>query len=297
MILDLRKGQLDERWGNLIGKTVSYTVSDYPDINVSAAVFTDRPTIETLTSIPLNVHSTNIKTIAAGERLVYSLRVAFKKLSDYYSTQLFKTEPVRSNIDFPFCNFYTIDEKKYYFAYERWEQERRKFMNKKRIYRAHMKDGHSQCVLVKFTRRYSVDAHRAASDANIAPELIAGNEVYDWYMAVMDDISETYVSADQLDIQTQRSMRGDITDAVKRLHERGFVHGDVRDVNVLIRRASADSHLPSVKLVDFDWGGAIGKMAYPSGINSREIRWPEGVVAGAEIKTKHDLEMVTKIGV
>ena len=60
-------------------------------------------------------------------------------------------------------------------------------------------------------------------------------------------------------------------DAVKRLHEKGFVHGDVRDVNVLIKRASADSQLPSVKLVNFDWGRTMGKMAYPSSINSREI--------------------------
>ncbi|KAF9061993.1 hypothetical protein BDP27DRAFT_1369206 [Rhodocollybia butyracea] len=38
------------------------------------------------------------------------------------------------------------------------------------------------CFIEQFTRRYSEDAHRVAWDANIAPELVAVNEFYDWYM-------------------------------------------------------------------------------------------------------------------
>ncbi|KAE9393179.1 hypothetical protein BT96DRAFT_231375 [Gymnopus androsaceus JB14] len=73
-----------------------------PQLAVSAAAFAGSPNVETLVSIPLNIHSTNTETIAAGQRLVYSLRIALSKLFDYYSNQLFKTS--RSNVDFPFRN-------------------------------------------------------------------------------------------------------------------------------------------------------------------------------------------------
>ncbi|KAF9076811.1 hypothetical protein BDP27DRAFT_701831 [Rhodocollybia butyracea] len=240
-----------------------------PHISVSVATFADIPTVETLVSIPLNIHSTNTETIAAGERLVYSLRIAIEKLANYYSTQVFKTKPVRSNINFPYLDFYEIDKKKHYFVYEHWEDKQRDSTDKKRIYRAHMKDDGSH-VIIKFTRRYSKDAHRAASDANIAPRLLAVNEFYGWYMIVMDDISGAYVPADRLDLHIQRKMQKEALTAVKRLHDEGFVHGDVRNVNLLIRRSSVDDGLPSVKLVDFDWGGAIGQVSYPSTINSRD---------------------------
>ncbi|KAF9065602.1 hypothetical protein BDP27DRAFT_50125 [Rhodocollybia butyracea] len=145
-----------------------------PQIGVSVATFAALPTVETLVSILLNVHSTNIEAVAAGERLVYSLRIATEKLSNYYSTRLFKKNPVRSNINFPYRDFYEINEKKHYFVYEYWEDERREIRK------------------TRLPRTYEGRPFKAASDANIAPQLVAVNEFYDWYMVVMADVSETY---------------------------------------------------------------------------------------------------------
>ena len=40
-------------------------------------------------------------------------------------------------------------------------------------------------------------------------------------------------------------------------HGQGFVHGDLRDANILCGNDGI------VKLVDFDWGGEQGKVSYP----------------------------------
>lgn len=45
---------------------------------------------------------------------------------------------------------------------------------------------------------------------------------------------------------------------VAKFHDQGFVHGDLRDANIL----SGDGGC--VKLVDFDWGGRDGEVSYPT---------------------------------
>ena len=46
---------------------------------------------------------------------------------------------------------------------------------------------------------------------------------------------------------------------VETLHEGGFVHGDIRDANLLIDEASFTSDDVAVHLIDFDWAGCIGE--------------------------------------
>ncbi|KIM52792.1 hypothetical protein SCLCIDRAFT_63065, partial [Scleroderma citrinum Foug A] len=48
-------------------------------------------------------------------------------------------------------------------------------------------------------------------------------------------------------------------------HNEGFVHGDLRDANIL----SGDDGC--VKLVDFDWGGRDGEVSYPTPRLNREL--------------------------
>ena len=78
--------------------------------------------------------------------------------------------------------------------------------------------------------------------------------------------------------------------ALVRLHGAGFVHGDVRDVNVLIRNDGAPAGCADVLVVDWDWAGREGEAKYPLGINTRLSR-PEGVFPAMEIKAEHDVWM------
>ncbi|KAE9405951.1 hypothetical protein BT96DRAFT_987931 [Gymnopus androsaceus JB14] len=103
-----------------------------PQLAVSAAAFAGSPNVETLVSIPLNIHSTNTESYFCWTAITFQ--------------------------DIPFRNFYEIDGKKHDFVYEHWEGKRRKLRGTKRIYHAYKKEGFKR-ILVKFTCRYSEDTH------------------------------------------------------------------------------------------------------------------------------------------
>jgi len=68
-------------------------------------------------------------------------------------------------------------------------------------------------------------------------------------------------------------------------HRKGFVHGDLRDVNIICKN-------DSVMLIDFDWGGKEGEASYPtSNLNDELLR---GRVSGDLGITKEDDRRVLK---
>jgi tRNA A-37 threonylcarbamoyl transferase component Bud32 len=77
--------------------------------------------------------------------------------------------------------------------------------------------------------------------------------------------------------------------ALARLHEAGFVFGDLRVPNILI---SGDR----VMLIDFDWCGKDGETTYPIDLNTfGDIVWADGVGAGLPMLKKHDEDMLEKL--
>ena len=70
-----------------------------------------------------------------------------------------------------------------------------------------------------------------------------------------------------------------------------FVHGDVRDVNIMVRK---DGKLEFM-LVDFDWSGIIGEARYPININKVDLWRTEDVSDGQLIKSDHDIPMLDHI--
>ena len=63
-----------------------------------------------------------------------------------------------------------------------------------------------------------------------------------------------------------------------------IVQGDLRPNNILIRHSRGEAE-PQLKVVDFDWAGASGKVEYPLRQNE-EIPWPDD--AGKPIYDGHD---------
>jgi serine/threonine protein kinase len=81
---------------------------------------------------------------------------------------------------------------------------------------------------------------------------------------------------------------------VEELHTGGFVHGDVRDTNILIDRESIADDV-KVHIIDFDWAGPVGTNNYPMGVNRRTIKRPDGAQDWKPITKEHDIEMISNL--
>jgi serine/threonine protein kinase len=94
-------------------------------------------------------------------------------------------------------------------------------------------------------------------------------------MVVMKYVhGETIDKRDQLG-RVLESVRKTVHEAVKFLHQKKFVHGDIRCPNIIIEDSNGeeDKH---VKLVDFDWSRRVGEVRYPLHL-LKDITWPKGV--------------------
>ena len=87
-------------------------------------------------------------------------------------------------------------------------------------------------------------------------ERVAG----EWYMVAMDAIADNFGHVDK----PSASLYEPIQEKVVALHQHGYVHGDLRDTNLMVRKNGA----PEMMLFDFDWAGQIGKVRYPINVNA-----------------------------
>lgn len=263
-------------------------------IVVAAGTLAGTAYVEHLACVPLHAHSSNIEELQAGERLVASLRLALHSLKEHYSTLLSELD-LRPQAAFPFRNFFNVDGQKFHFTYDGAIED-------KKLFRAHLAKVSGKGIteisdqtklIVKFTRRYSKAAHKIAFDNGFAPKLYAVEEIHGWFMVVMEDVSADYITYWDLKQQggSLESVRRDVSHAVRSLNTLGFVHGDVRDVNTLVRRPEAPQNYANVLVIDWDWAGPLGETKYPHSMNP-DIRRAADAVVGGTITVEHDEEML-----
>jgi len=83
-----------------------------------------------------------------------------------------------------------------------------------------------------------------------APALIRFNQVPGgWYMVVMDAIDQDCENLHQAPHETL--VLNGIMQKIGSLHQAGYVHGDIRNTNVMVQKDGEKGFL----LVDFDWVG------------------------------------------
>ncbi|KAE9402878.1 hypothetical protein BT96DRAFT_1083648 [Gymnopus androsaceus JB14] len=80
-----------------------------------------------------------------------------------------------------------------------------------------------------------------------------------------------------------------------RLHANGFVHGDVRDVNILVENGIGIGW----KMIDWDWAGVPGIVQYPRHLTRRgpNLRRPDSVQDLGLVQPAHDTEMLEQLWV
>src|SRR6185369_17812812 len=98
---------------------------------------------------------------------------------------------------------------------------------------------------------------------HIAPEIyghmhLPGN----WYMIVMEYMSDFQTLAECM---PNRLIMDTIKSAMDQLHSAGYVHGDLRSNNIMVRYLNTTS-LPAVRFVDWDWACEHEQVKYPISI-------------------------------
>ncbi|KAF8634753.1 hypothetical protein AX15_000719 [Amanita polypyramis BW_CC] len=110
-------------------------------------------------------------------------------------------------------------------------------------------------------------------------------------MIVMDRIGYDYTLLINMENKEKLTeLYGIIRKNLEQLHQAGYVHGDIRDANIMVSRKPADKLF---FLLDFDWAGKIREITYPMNIfHSKDLWRPKGAVDGELIKAEHDMQML-----
>ncbi len=189
--------------------------------------------------------------------------------------------------NFPFLTSHIDGGQKTSFTYVELLDE------EKLLFSAFVNDDRQANCIVKFTQQYSGAAHCCLA-YNSAPTLRHCIRISaEWTAVVMGKSSYKMLCGLNFTDDQQEKVQHKVEKTLRVLHDAGFVHGDLRDTNILIDLESLDSDDVKIHFVDFDWAGRIGEAKYPYGINGITVRRPEGAKGGELIAVEHDKVMVS----
>ncbi|EGN96100.1 hypothetical protein SERLA73DRAFT_76098 [Serpula lacrymans var. lacrymans S7.3] len=103
---------------------------------------------------------------------------------------------------------------------------------------AKAKDGKEN--IIKFTRQHSIELHQFCANLHHAPKLLG-----------FERLPECRAEHRG---RWEQELRG----LVESFHAQGFVHGDLRDPNMICDDQNR------LMLIDFDWAGNVGEVSYPT---------------------------------
>lgn len=148
--------------------------------------------------------------------------------------------------------------------------------------------------IVKFTRRYCEQVHQLMANHHYAPCLHSVQQISaEWKMIVMDYIPH-YLNYfrifNKVDNDLKTTFRQQLLEILDILHRNNYLHGDLRRPNILLT-LDPDPH---VYVIDFDWSGTIGTVAYPDNIDLGNFPWVL-VEDLPWVTIKHDTEAIHNI--
>lgn len=108
---------------------------------------------------------------------------------------------------------------------------------------------------------------------------------------VADDYEELYDALPRLSYKERQKIQQELVKKVCSFHDAGFVHGDIRNTNVMVRKDGGEG----MYLLDFDWAGRYPDAKYPMHINRETVVRPDGAVDGGFITQEHDMFMIARL--
>ena len=266
-------------------------------ITFSGMVITDRFQLQCLTpGFHLNTPAHEFDKITNLARAFGAFKIVVEKLRNHYenvtsrSTHDLQTPERQLRVTFPYPDSYETERGRIEFTYDYRFHD-----STTPAFVATTTEGTK--VLVKFTHRYSEEAHRFCAEAGVAPGLLGFRSLQaGWYMAVMEYLEPQSYRMLGPDDGSNHGLVAEIRRVVAVLHDGGFVHGDIRDVNMMTRHPLGnEEEAQKVLLLDFHWAGPKGVMKYPYNLNIETVKRHEGAKGGALITQEHDLFMVNEM--
>ncbi|KAF8325050.1 uncharacterized protein EI90DRAFT_3129111 [Cantharellus anzutake] len=249
-------------------------------IGFAGALWTVYPHVQVLApTLPLFYHASDVNMHMQTARFLGATRKAIFALNHYYKSELPQIT-VDPTVNFPYpTDFISLDSgENCAFEYLSWLDHKRLLFSG---------TAGDKKIFIKFTHRYSKDAHLKCVALKCAPALEGFQDIPGgWHMVVMGLIGDDYHELRCSDMKA--SFKSEIERKVTDLHQNEFVHGDIRTTNIMVRKDGK----PGILLVDFDWAGKIGEVRYPMNVNDVEIKRPEGASDDQLIKAEHDIAMI-----
>lgn len=145
-------------------------------------------------------------------------------------------------------------------------------------------------VVIKFTETYGTIVHEFLYENGYAPKIHHVEESGRFQVVVMDKVEGLCIN-DYIreNVDRVEELRHQCMNILQVLNDKKYVHGDLRDVNLLVDSCH------QVKVIDFEWAGVEGEAFYPFFLNHVNLEWPEGASDGQKILRKHDKYWVSKL--
>ncbi|KAI0296953.1 hypothetical protein B0F90DRAFT_1005618 [Multifurca ochricompacta] len=125
-------------------------------------------------------------------------------------------------------------------------------------------------VVVKFTKRYCLPLHLFCAEKRHAPRVLGYGVVHGgWHVIVMEWIANDPSDRENYASKYLPRWSKDLKKLVDGFHEEGFVHGDLRDANLIVPKKNPKR----IMLLNFDWGGDVksGAVHYPAACRNSDL--------------------------
>jgi hypothetical protein len=217
---------------------------------ILSAVLTSRTIVQRLSGYEWHACS----QVLAASRRFYALRLCLAELKKYYQ-ELVEPSVPKGMIHPQFCpsiNSFNELGSTITFTYVRPLE-----LDPACVVFLARRDDNQKDIVVKFVRRYSVEAHRLMAAKNFAPHLICHQPLGEGYgdlaLVVMDyvhgkTLHDLYNESEVLDPDVHDALRK----ALEYLNGNKFIMPDLRRPNVML----TDECLPAIerlRIIDFDW--------------------------------------------
>ncbi|KAF8550759.1 hypothetical protein OG21DRAFT_1419186, partial [Imleria badia] len=271
-----------------------------PCLVFAGAVWNLRSAVQVLTTpLAFFYHPTDTHNQRIVARHMVAFRKAVRSLKQHYQVLAKSPELSLSNTLsypslFPYPTSYTslADNNKKTFRY----RERVKDDHKLVFFGTLVEDSGTEVpICIKFVQSYSREAHWHCAQSGFAPMLRGFEQAPGgWFMVVMDELVG-FKSLGALTDRLPKSAFEEIRTQLNQLHNSGFVHGDVRDVNIMAKKGTGTTF--QLMIIDFDCAGEIDVARYPYFMkrNDMLVDRPDGARNGQPILAAHDHWMLDDI--